>query len=54
MRWDLLGIGALVGLAVVTVDELLRFAHHKTIVTVTPDVQPGPTFVLVPELENGW
>ncbi|MDB5028634.1 MAG: fold metallo-hydrolase [Candidatus Eremiobacteraeota bacterium] len=37
-----------------TVDELLRFAHHKTIVTVTPDVQPGPTFVLVPELENGW
>ncbi|MEA2688779.1 MAG: hypothetical protein QOD51_1386 [Candidatus Eremiobacteraeota bacterium] len=37
-----------------TVDELLRFAQAKPIVTVTPDVQPGPTFILIPELENAW
>lgn len=37
-----------------TVDELLAFAREKTIVTVSPDVQPGPQFVLVPELENAW
>jgi 8-oxo-dGTP pyrophosphatase MutT (NUDIX family) len=37
-----------------TVDELLRFARSKTIVTVTPEVQPGPEFVLIPELENAW
>jgi hypothetical protein len=23
-------------------------------VTVTPEVQPGPRFVLIPELENAW
>jgi recombination protein RecT len=37
-----------------TVDELFAFARTKTIVTVTPEVQPGPRFVLVPELENAW
>ena len=37
-----------------TVDELLAFARAKTIVTVTPEVQPGPLFVMVPELENAW
>jgi recombination protein RecT len=37
-----------------TVDEVLAFARLKTIVTVTPEVQPGPRFVLLPELENAW
>jgi 8-oxo-dGTP pyrophosphatase MutT (NUDIX family) len=37
-----------------TVDELLAFANGKTIVTITPEVQPGPKFILVPELENAW
>ncbi len=37
-----------------TVDELMRFAGSKPIVTVSPDVQPGPRFILVPELENAW
>jgi 8-oxo-dGTP pyrophosphatase MutT (NUDIX family) len=37
-----------------TVDELMAFARAKTIVTVSPDVQPGPKFILVPELENAW
>ena len=37
-----------------TVDDVLAFARTKSIVTVTPDVQPGPRFVLVPELENAW
>ena len=37
-----------------TVDDVLAFARTKTIVTVTPDVQPGPRFVLIPELENAW
>lgn len=36
------------------VDDLLAFARTKSIVPVTPEVQPGPTFVLVPELENAW
>jgi recombination protein RecT len=36
------------------VDDVLRFARTKPIVTVTPEVQPGPRFVLVPELENAW
>lgn len=37
-----------------SVDELMAFAREKTIVTVSPEVQPGPNFVLVPELENAW
>ncbi len=37
-----------------TVDELFAFARGKAIVTVTPEVQPGPRFVLLPELENAW
>ncbi len=37
-----------------TVDELLAFARTKSIATVTPDVQPGPRFVLIPEMENAW
>jgi recombination protein RecT len=37
-----------------TVDELTAFARAKTIVTVSPDVQPGPRFLLIPELENAW
>ena len=37
-----------------TVDELLAFAQSKAIVTVSPEVQPGPEFVIVPELENAW
>jgi 8-oxo-dGTP pyrophosphatase MutT (NUDIX family) len=37
-----------------TVDAVLDFARGKTIVTVTPEVQPGPSFVLMPELENAW
>ncbi len=37
-----------------TVEELLAFAGTKTIVTVTPEVQPGPKFVMIPELENAW
>jgi 8-oxo-dGTP pyrophosphatase MutT (NUDIX family) len=37
-----------------TVDELLAFARTKSIVTVTPDVQPGPRFLLIQELENAW
>ena len=37
-----------------TVDDVLAFARTKRIVTVTPDVQPGPRFVLIPELENAW
>jgi len=37
-----------------TVDDVLAFARTKSIVTVTPDVQPGPRFVLVPDLENAW
>ena len=37
-----------------TVDEVLAFARNKTIVTVSPDVQPGPRFVLIPELEDAW
>jgi 8-oxo-dGTP pyrophosphatase MutT (NUDIX family) len=37
-----------------TVDELLAFARTKPIVTVSPDVQPGPRFLLIPELENAW
>jgi len=36
------------------VDALLRFAETKAIVTVSPDVQPGPRFVLIEELENAW
>jgi 8-oxo-dGTP pyrophosphatase MutT (NUDIX family) len=36
------------------VDDVLDFARGKTIVTVTPEVQPGPRFVLLPELENAW
>ncbi len=37
-----------------TVDDLLAFARTKAIVTVSPDVQPGPRFLLIPELENAW
>jgi 8-oxo-dGTP pyrophosphatase MutT (NUDIX family) len=37
-----------------SVAELLAFARTKAIVTVTPEVQPGPLFVMVPELENAW
>ena len=37
-----------------TVDELITFANGKTIVTVTPELQPGPTFLMKPELENAW
>ncbi|HEV2739961.1 MAG TPA: NUDIX domain-containing protein [Candidatus Elarobacter sp.] len=37
-----------------TVDDLLAFARTKPIVTVSPDVQPGPKFLLIPELENAW
>jgi 8-oxo-dGTP pyrophosphatase MutT (NUDIX family) len=37
-----------------TVEELLAFAGAKTIVTVTPEVQPGPKFIMIPELENAW
>lgn len=37
-----------------TVSQLLAFARAKAIVTVTPEVQPGPTFVMIPELENAW
>jgi 8-oxo-dGTP pyrophosphatase MutT (NUDIX family) len=37
-----------------TVNELFAFARAKTIVTVSPDVQPGPKFLLIPELENAW
>ncbi|HEV3086192.1 MAG TPA: NUDIX domain-containing protein [Candidatus Elarobacter sp.] len=37
-----------------TVGELLEFARTKTIVTVSPEVQPGPKFVLVEEMENAW
>ena len=37
-----------------TVDDLLAFARTKPIVTVSPDVQPGPRFLLIPELENAW
>jgi 8-oxo-dGTP pyrophosphatase MutT (NUDIX family) len=37
-----------------TVEELLAFAGTKTIVTVTPEVQPGPKFVMISELENAW
>jgi 8-oxo-dGTP pyrophosphatase MutT (NUDIX family) len=37
-----------------TVDELLAFARTKAIVTVSPEVQPGPRFLLIPELENAW
>jgi 8-oxo-dGTP pyrophosphatase MutT (NUDIX family) len=37
-----------------TVDDLIAFANGKTIVTITPEVQPGPKFILVPELENAW
>ena len=37
-----------------TVDELLAFAGTKSIVTVTPEVQPGPRFVMIPELEGAW
>jgi recombination protein RecT len=37
-----------------TADELLAFARTKTIVPVTPEVQPGPHFVLIADLENGW
>jgi 8-oxo-dGTP pyrophosphatase MutT (NUDIX family) len=37
-----------------TVDELLAFAASKAIVTVTPEVQPGPQFVMIAELENAW
>jgi 8-oxo-dGTP pyrophosphatase MutT (NUDIX family) len=36
------------------VEGLLGFARTKTITTVTPEVQPGPTFVMIPELENAW
>ncbi|GAC1578088.1 MAG: NUDIX hydrolase [Candidatus Elarobacter sp.] len=37
-----------------TVDELLAFARTKSIVAVTPDVQPGPSFVLLAEIEDAW
>lgn len=37
-----------------TVDELLAFAATKPIVTVTPEVQPGPHFIMIAELENAW
>ena len=39
-----------------SVDELMRFAGTKTIVTVTPDVQSGSGqhFILLRELENAW
>jgi 8-oxo-dGTP pyrophosphatase MutT (NUDIX family) len=37
-----------------TVEDVLAFAAAKTIVTVTPEVQPGPEFVLIPELDNAW
>jgi 8-oxo-dGTP pyrophosphatase MutT (NUDIX family) len=36
------------------VEALLDFARTKTITTVTPEVQPGPNFVMIPELENAW
>ena len=36
------------------VAAMLAFARTKTITTVTPEVQPGPTFVMIPELENAW
>jgi 8-oxo-dGTP pyrophosphatase MutT (NUDIX family) len=36
------------------VEAMLAFARTKTITTVTPEVQPGPTFVMIPELENAW
>lgn len=36
------------------VAALLAFARTKTITTVTPEVQPGPSFVMIPELENAW
>jgi len=37
-----------------SVDELLTFASHKPIVTVSPDVSDERTFSLTPELENAW
>jgi recombination protein RecT len=37
-----------------TVDELLAFAEKKKTIPVTPDVRPGPTFLLPPTLENTW
>ena len=36
------------------VEALMAFARTKSITTVTPEVQPGPNFVMIPELENAW
>ena len=33
---------------------MIALRGSKPIVTVSPEVQPGPHFVLVPELENAW
>lgn len=37
-----------------TVSALLSFADTKKTIPVTPDVRPGPTFVLPPQFENTW
>lgn len=37
-----------------TVDELLAFAETKKTIPVTPEVRPGPTFLLPPQFENTW
>ena len=36
------------------VDELLAFAETKKTIPITPEVRPGPTFLLPPQFENSW
>jgi 8-oxo-dGTP pyrophosphatase MutT (NUDIX family) len=37
-----------------TVDDLLAFADAKKTIPITPEVRPGPTFLLPPQFENAW
>ncbi len=37
-----------------TVDDLLAFTETKKTIPVTPEVRPGPTFLLPPQFENTW
>jgi len=36
------------------VDDLLTFTETKKTIPITPEVRPGPTFLLPPALENTW
>lgn len=37
-----------------SVEELLTFTETKKTIPITPEVRPGPTFLLPPQFENTW